>query len=83
MDEANATRVSAAPDESAPERGGQQHELKTYAISINVESTMSGKHLCGLVLDTLQRRGHQVNRVQVRPHVNPLATYARPGNSSR
>lgn len=78
MSESNATGVGAAPAEVAPERSAPQHELKTYAISVNVESTMSGKHLCGLVLDTLTRRGHRVNRLQVRLHADVLASYTRP-----
>jgi hypothetical protein len=56
---------------------------KSYAITINVDSTLSGKHLCGLLLDVLSRRGHQVNRLHVRLHTELLAGYVRSVDGAR
>lgn len=77
MDEPNETRVTAPPAEVA-ERGDIRHQRKTYQVSLRVTSPFSARHLCGLLLELLQKRGDVVETIRIRPDVVPMASYDRP-----
>lgn len=77
MDEANATRVSAPPDQVAERRAGG-FPPKHLQISLRIETAQSANHICGLLVDVLSKRGHQVNTVIVHRSEAPLAKYDRP-----
>lgn len=78
MDEANATRVGAPPAEPAAERGDPRQQIKRYQISLRVSSRFSARHLCGLLLELLEKRENSVETIRVRPDVAPMAFYDKP-----
>ena len=75
MDEAIATRVSAALDEPAPERSERRPQALRF--SLRITTTASAKHLLGLLMEVLAKRGHLVEGVDVYKDQEPLARYRR------
>lgn len=77
MDETNAIRVSAPPAEVA-ERSADRYPRRQLQISMRIDTVLSANHICGLLVDVMTKRGHQVNAVRVNRSDTPLAKYDRP-----
>lgn len=75
MDESNATRVSAPPDQVAERSERRMQQLQ---VSVRIETTNSANFVCGFLLNQLQRAGIQVDAVRVNRSDKPLAKYERP-----
>ena len=75
MDESNATRVSAPPDEVAERSERRPQSLR---VSLRLDTTLSANGICGVLLQKLNAvTGVVVDSININRSEKPLARYER------